>query len=156
MTDVRELQLEDIPVCSRILRSLPDWFGIEESNLEYDRDIATLPTLVATDGDEVVGFLSVKHHTDSASEIQVMGVRPDYHRSGIGRRLLEAAEAQLPEGVEFLQVKTLGPSHPDPFYRRTRAFYAAMGFVPLEETTQIWGAENPTLIMIKYLGEPRR
>jgi ribosomal protein S18 acetylase RimI-like enzyme len=156
VTDIRELWLEDIPVCSLILRSLPDWFGIEESNLEYDRNIATLPTLVATDGDEVVGFVSVKHHSDSASEIQVMGVRPDYHRSGIGRRLLEAAEAQLPEGVEFLQVKTLGPSHPDPFYRRTRAFYVAMGFVPLEETTRIWGAENPTLIMIKYLGKRGR
>ena len=156
MTDIRKLHLEDIPVCSRILRSLPDWFGLEESNLEYDRNIATLPTLVATDGDEVVGFVSVKHHTDSASEIQVMGVRPDYHRSGIGRCLLETAEAQLPEGVEFLQVKTLGPSHPDPFYRRTRAFYAAMGFVPLEETTQIWGAENPTLIMIKHLEKPGR
>ncbi len=156
MTDIRELRLEDIPVCSRILRSLPDWFGIEESNLEYDRNIATLPTLVATDGDEVVGFVTLKQHSDSASEIQVMGVRPDYHRSGIGRRLVEAAEAQLLEGVEFLQVKTLGPSHPDPFYRRTRAFYAAMGFVPLEETTQIWGVENPTLIMIKHLRKPGR
>ena len=152
---IRELRLEDIPVCSRILRSLPDWFGIEESNLEYDRNIATLPTLVATDGDEVIGFLTVKHHSDSSSEIQVMGVRPDYHRSGIGRRLVEEAETRLPEGVEFLQVKTLGPSHPDPFYRRTRAFYTAMGFVPLEETTVFWGTGNPTLILIKHLGKRR-
>lgn len=151
MTAIRDLQLDDVPVCSQILRSLPDWFSIEESNLQYDRDIATLPTIVAADADEVVGFLTLKHHSAFATEIQVMGVRPDYHREGIGRQLVEEAEARLPEGVEFLQVKTLGASHPDPFYRRTRAFYEAMGFVPLEETTKLWGAENPALILIKHL-----
>jgi hypothetical protein len=51
----------------------------------------------------------------------------------------------------MLQVKTLGPSHPDPFYRRTRAFYEAQGFVPLEETTAFWGEDNPTLVMVKSL-----
>jgi hypothetical protein len=35
--------------------------------------------------------------------------------------------------VEFLQVKTLGPSRPDERHDRTRRFYEHMGLRPLEE-----------------------
>ena len=53
--------------------------------------------------------------------------------------------------VEYLQVKTLGPSHPDENYASTRAFYLAMGFRPLEEFKHIWDEHNPCLIMVKKL-----
>jgi len=46
-------------------------------------------------------------------------------------------------------VKTRGPSAPDEPYGRTRAFYRAMGFAALEEFTEIWGPENPALLMAK-------
>jgi hypothetical protein len=49
-------------------------------------------------------------------------------------------------------VKTLGPSHPDVHYARTRSFYEALGFIGLEETTAFWGEANPCLIMVKALG----
>lgn len=48
-------------------------------------------------------------------------------------------------------VKTLGKSHPDENYKKTREFYSAVGFYPLEESTEIWGKENPCLLMIKIL-----
>lgn len=47
--------------------------------------------------------------------------------------------------------ETLGPSHPDPGYAKTRLFYEAMGFAPLEETHDLRPG-NPCLIMIKVLG----
>jgi hypothetical protein len=53
--------------------------------------------------------------------------------------------------VTLVQVKTLGPSRPDANYARTRLFYEASGFQPLEELHGLWGA-NPCLIMIKVLG----
>jgi len=34
---------------------------------------------------------------------------------------------------------------------RTRSFYAAMGFLPLEETTAFWGEDQPCLAMVKVL-----
>jgi hypothetical protein len=55
------------------------------------------------------------------------------------------------DGVEFLQVKTLAPSKPDEGYARTRAFYLARGFRPLEEFRNLWDAENPALQMIKVI-----
>jgi len=43
------------------------------------------------------------------------------------------------------------PRDPDPGYARTRAFYAAMGFEPLEEIVQVWGPDNPCLLLVKRL-----
>jgi hypothetical protein len=57
------------------------------------------------------------------------------------------------QGVEYLQVKTLSDAHPDAGYARTRAFYQAMGFRPLQELPELWGEENPCLQMVKGLGE---
>jgi len=48
-------------------------------------------------------------------------------------------------------VKTRGPSSPNIFYARTQAFYEAMGFTPLLETTAFWGERDPTLLLVKYL-----
>jgi GNAT superfamily N-acetyltransferase len=135
-------------LCEDVLRALPDWFGIEGSVRDYIRDVAALPFFAA--GRD--GFLALKLHTASAAEIYVMGIRPERQGEGLGTALVAAAEAFLRErGVEYLQVKTLGPSEPSEHYARTRSFYEARGFVPLEELTAIWGEENPCLIMVKHL-----
>jgi ribosomal protein S18 acetylase RimI-like enzyme len=132
-----------------VLAALPGWFGIEEAVERYVREVAELPTFAV----ERDGFLSLKLHTDAAAEIYAMGVRPQSHRRGIGTALLEAAEAFLRgREVEYLQVKTLGPSHPSEHYAATRSFYAARGFRSLEELTAIWGEANPCLVMVKHLG----
>jgi hypothetical protein len=52
-------------------------------------------------------------------------------------------------GVGLLQVKTFGPSGQSPEYERTRDFYESLGFLPLEERTDIWGPDNPCLISVK-------
>jgi hypothetical protein len=40
---------------------------------------------------------------------------------------------------------------PDEGYARTREFYTALGFRPLEELPDLW-PDNPCLIMVKSLG----
>ncbi len=51
-------------------------------------------------------------------------------------------------------MKTLGPSRPDPNYARTRLFYEACGFQPVEELHGLWG-DTPCLLMLKTLPPPR-
>jgi GNAT superfamily N-acetyltransferase len=149
---IRNLTQADIPECAAILRSLPDWFGIEESTAQYVRDLETLPAFVATVDGDLVGFLALIHHTDVGSEIHVLAVSPDRHRTGIGRALVDCAESVARgRSAKLLQVKTLGPSNPDPNYARTRAFYLALGFLPLEETNAFWGEDNPALVLVKPL-----
>jgi len=60
------------------------------------------------------------------------------------------SSAVVADGVELLTVKTLGPSHPDAGYAKTRAFYAACGFLPVVELLDLWPG-NPCLIMAKPL-----
>ncbi|MCX6032150.1 MAG: GNAT family N-acetyltransferase [Chloroflexi bacterium] len=139
-------------VCIPIVRSLPEWFGIEADIVHYAAAIDHLPTFLAGNPAGAGGFLSLKQHNPYAAEVYVMGVRRECQRTGIGRRLLQDAEAWLrSQNVEYLQAKTLGPSDDDENYARTRAFYLAMGFRPLEECMQIWDAQNPCLILIKRL-----
>jgi len=149
---VRIEQGTDPAATERILRALPEWFGLEQSLLDYVEAAKRLPGHLARLGDDVVGLLLVERHFPTAAEIHLMAVDPAHHRAGIGRRLVAAAEAELAAGgVRLLQVKTLGPSDPDPSYRGTRGFYAAMGFAPLEELPDLWPG-NPCLIMVKTLG----
>ena len=141
----------DLPDCERILRGLPDWFGIEESIAGYIDALPTARVLVARQNGRVTGFLALRDHNPSTSEILVMAVERHAHRTGIGRALMaEAVQHAFDRGKTLLEVKTLGPSHPDPFYARTRQFYEAMGFLPLEELDELWPG-NPCLIMVKVL-----
>jgi ribosomal protein S18 acetylase RimI-like enzyme len=149
---IRQPALGTSADCEPILRSLRPWFGIEEANAQYLRDIETLPTFLAEVDGGVVGFLTIREHSEYAAEIHIIGVRPEMHRRGVGRALLLEAERYLRErGIEYLQVKTLSASHPDEGYARTRAFYEAVGFRPLEELPDLWGPANPCLLMVKRL-----
>jgi GNAT superfamily N-acetyltransferase len=135
-----------------LLRDLPEWFGIEESNRTYVAAAEILDNVAARLDGEIVGICLVRGHTATASEIELLAVRSDLHRRGVGRLLLAQVERDLRTwGITLLQVKTRGPSLPSPVYERTRAFYEAMGFVPLEERTDIWGPANPCLISVKVL-----
>ena len=153
MTSVEGPLLGQSGLCAPILESLPQWFGMPEANAQYIRDIEVLPTFLARgDGGELLGFLTVKQHYPESAEILVMGVRPDRHRQGAGRALVAAAEAHLrADGARFLQVKTQGPAVANPDYERTRRFYLAVGFTPLEESLELWDEQNPALILIKTI-----
>ena len=162
----------DPATVQRLLRQLPAWFGIESSVLDYVEAARHLPAYLAWPADQAdpaappeaaaaassdpdtqpEGVLLAARHFPGAAEIYLMAVAPAEHRRGAGRALVAALEADLAaDGVRFLQVKTLGPAHPDAGYAKTRQFYAAVGFEPLEELEGLWPGQ-PCLIMIKILG----
>ena len=139
-------------LCAEILATLPGWFGIPESNAGYERDVEAMPMFAAYDGADALGFLALNRRTQHAIEIHVMGVRPTHHRSGTGRLLVVVAEAfARAQGARFLTVKTLSPSRSDQGYAKTRAFYEALGFLPIEEFPLLWNPENPALMLLKVL-----
>jgi ribosomal protein S18 acetylase RimI-like enzyme len=139
-------------VCEKILRSLPKWFGIDSAIKDYVRDVQTMPMFIAKDGPEVIGFIALKKHNQSTAEIHVMGILEKYHRQQIGKTLVERAESYLvTEKYEYITVKTLSESRANEEYDRTRRFYLALGFVPLEEFKTLWGEHNPCLFLVKAL-----
>lgn len=149
--DIRPLQADQHLDCERILRALPQWFAIETAIQHYVQATREMDTWLAHAPDGIAGFLSLDYYGDSAADIHVMAVAPEQQGLGCGRALIEHAENLLRQrGIEFLQVKTVAPSHPSEHYARTRAFYRRMGFVPLEEN-HLWGEQNPCLMLIKHL-----
>ncbi|MFF4650403.1 GNAT family N-acetyltransferase [Streptomyces sp. NPDC001380] len=138
-------------IASRLINQLPAWFAIPEANAEYVESATRLPGLVAQAGTDCVGVLLHRRHFTESAEIHLMAVAPAWHRQGVGRALVDVLVADLKEDdCQVLQVKTLGASHPDPGYARTRAFYRSLGFLPLEETNDL-SPGTPCLIMAKWV-----
>lgn len=136
----------------RLLATVPEWFGLPEANADYIEAARTKETwAVRDDAGTVIGLTLVDRHFPHVAELHLMVVDRGHHGQGVGTAMVEAVEMDARErGVRLLQVKTLGASHPDVGYARTRHFYERTGFLPLEET-DLWGKDSPCLFMVKPL-----
>ena len=139
-------------VCNEILRSVPEWFGIEESIVEYVEAIEKMSTILAMHGDQAIGFMTLERHAPKSGELHVLAIRPEWHRRGVGAALLAATESYAQSvGVRYLQVKTLSSRRECEHYAKTRLWYEAMGFEVLTEFPTLWGEDLPCLQLIKVL-----
>ena len=139
-------------VTDNILHKLPDWFGVEQSIIEYVQTVRDKVFYVIYYGEEIIGFLCLKINNQYTAEIYVMGIVENHHRNGLGKKLILKAEQYLRDKYyRFLMVKTLSESVDYEPYRRTRKFYNSVGFYPLDETNKIWDEKNPCLIMVKNI-----
>lgn len=144
----RDLQVPE--AAKRLLAEVPEWFGLPEANADYIEAARTKETWTVRDDDgNVIGLTLVDRHFPHLAELHLMVVDRDRHGQGVGTAMVRAVEEDARErGVQLLEVKTLGSSHPDPGYARTRHFYEQARFLPLEETN-LWGEANPCLFMVK-------
>ena len=135
----------------RILRELPQWFGIESALLNYAHEAETLLNFIAVAGDRMVGFVTLREHNLVSLELNCIALLPSWHRAGLGRRLCATAEDWWAgRGGRLIHVKTLGASRANEHYARTRAFYDALGYIPVEEFSDLWPG-NPCLLLVKPL-----
>jgi N-acetylglutamate synthase-like GNAT family acetyltransferase len=138
--------------CEAVLRSLPQWFGIEEALRMYVADTERLPTFALSESSAVVAFLSLMQHFPESWEIHCVAVHSNARNRGHGSALLKNAERWLAEqGVKYLQVKTVAHTSKSAAYAETREFYLARGFAPLEIFPLLWAPQNPALQLIKVL-----
>jgi len=63
---------EKAAVCDATLRALPDWFGSEESIVEYVAQARAMPFYAAFDGGAPLGFAALKAHSPYAAEIELL------------------------------------------------------------------------------------
>ena len=149
---IRKLQMKDIAACERILASLPEWFGLPESNRGFIEGLSRLPAAVAEYEDRVVGFVSIRSHDTRSAEIEAMAIEPNLHRRGVGRSLVDwVVKWCESEGFVWLHVKTRGPETPDAYYEKTRNFYQAVGFDPLFESRTMWGPDDAALVLVRKI-----
>lgn len=152
MSELRIERRRDPDAVDRLLRSLPEWFGIEAAIEHYVEVAATKQSYLAVGPDErVLGAALVEERTEASSELYLIAVDPAEHGRGVGTALVAAVEADLrAAGLQLMEVHTVGPSYPDEHYVATRAFYRSCGFLPVHEFEGIeW--DGPTLVLVKPL-----
>ena len=148
---IRPLVAGDAPGCDAVIASLPYHFGNEDGRRECAEAVRGGTGLVAVQGDWVVGFLTVVHHFAETSEITWMAVHADRRGQGIGRALIQRLTGELQgQGRRLLLVVTVSSLEGEPGvedgYRRTRAFYRSVGFVPARELPDLWPGDKALLL----------
>lgn len=140
------------PEVEAILRSLPQWFGIESALRMYVADSATRPTLALESTGELIGFLTLTRHFPLSWEVHCMAVSAARRNGGIGSQILQYAEQYVrQQGGRYLQVKTVAETSECEAYAQTRKFYEARGFTPLEVFPTLWDPWNPALQLVKVV-----
>lgn len=150
---VREITepLEKQAIARQVLEALPEWFEVTETREDYIRQSGSLPLFAAFDEDRPAGFICLKETGKDTAEICVMGVRKEYHRKGVGKKLFERAKASaMQRGYSFLQVKTVRMGMYDD-YDATNRFYLALGFREFEVFPLLWDELNPCQIYVMAL-----
>jgi ribosomal protein S18 acetylase RimI-like enzyme len=150
---IRPLTPADAEACDAVVLTLPYHFGNEGGRAECARAVRSQDGLVAVEEGEIVGFLTLERHDPRSAEITWMAVRADRRRHGVGRRLIERAiDDLMADGVELLSVLTMAESEPEERetdnYADTRAFYRALGFVPLRELA-LEGWDDRAVILVR-------
>ena len=101
--------------CRALIKSLPDWFGLPRVNIQYIKEAGNYKAIGYKCDDDIVGMIVIKSdydedQTQDVFNIHWMGIDPDYHRQGIGKKLVAALCAKAREaGVETVTVETLNP-----------------------------------------------
>jgi ribosomal protein S18 acetylase RimI-like enzyme len=101
-----------------------------------------------------VGFVTYRVNADrETAELTWIGVRPDFQRKGIGRRLVEAIEQELSrKGVKTLEVSTVAPTVNYEPYARTRRFYHGIGFRDVRVEPKGFPSGDDKLLLRKQIG----
>lgn len=147
----RSKREEDYEGMLEVARALPQWFT-QEGLADMTRDFKLHEGFVATEGDKIVGFITYETLAVDLAEISWMGVRPEYQRQGVGKRLLQLLERRLiAQGIRILQVSTVADSVIYEPYARTRAFYRANGFQNYRVDPSYFSTGDDRLLLRKYL-----
>jgi len=128
---IRDAQQEDVEGLAPLLAALG--YPVDGTTLAVRLSslVASDPTariLVAVDGMAILGFVTLHgtptlHRPAMVGRITALSVTPEARGRGVGRRLVEAAEAHFEAaGAVRLEV-TSGPTHEPAF-----AFYRRLGY----------------------------
>lgn len=141
---------EKARIVEEILLDLPEWFGLPESTRAYIDQSKELTLFAAKDRENMIGFITLKETSEDVCEVHCMGIKKEYHRKGVGKKLHYAFENFAKEKYEFIQVKTVDEGCYKE-YNQTIAFYKSVGFKKMEVFPTLWDEWNPCLIMIKKI-----
>jgi ribosomal protein S18 acetylase RimI-like enzyme len=155
--DVHRATEDHADGCVAVLAALPDHFT-PDTHEEVRTDLRRGTGWVVVEDGEVAGFVVAVRSFPASAELTFAAVRPEHHRSGIGRVLVDRALADLAAGgVTLVEVKTLDESAGYEPYVATRAFWEQQGFVQVDRIDPLpgWRPGNPAALYVAALRPTR-
>ena len=138
-------------IASDILLDLPEWFGLPESTRKYIDEVKSM-LFIAIYDKEYIGFCALKHETDEHINMHIVGIKKEFHNSGIGTKLISFIEAYMTEyNYKYLSVLTLSSKRSNKEYDITRRFYLKNGFKEFMELPTLWDSNNPAVLLLKQV-----
>jgi GNAT superfamily N-acetyltransferase len=140
MIETRPMQEQDHPAILAVAETLPEWFDADSRGRAIPTDLRHQDGFVALSDGKIIGFVTL-FFAEGRLHIGWLGVRPDYHKQGIGSRLLACAEEfGKGHGLTELATYTLGDGVAYEPYEPTRQFYFSRGFTIYQRNT----TDNPS------------
>jgi GNAT superfamily N-acetyltransferase len=128
MITICPLSSQDCEAVVCVAQALPEWFDEDDRNRAIPLDCRFQDGFVAEEAGQVLGFITL-YVAEGRVNIGWMGVMPDRHGQGIGRRLMAAAIKYCRERkISELATYTLGDGVDYEPYEATRSFYFSQGF----------------------------
>lgn len=151
MTEFRKTN--DAESAFQIAKMLPDFFN-EGGLKQIEKDTKNHLLYGAYFEGEMMGFVTYKEINSDTVEMSWLGILPDKQGKGIGTDLVRRSLEDLSLKYKVCEVKTLSDTDPYEPYKRTRAFYKSIGFIPIETIKSYpdWG-DNPCQIFVKFIGK---
>ncbi len=88
ITEIHEAHIKQ-EVCANIINALPEWFGNQEHNKNYISGTADRRCFAAAIDEKYIGLIAIEELYQYNLNIYWFGVLPQYHRQGIGTKLLQ-------------------------------------------------------------------
>jgi len=150
---IRPIRPDDHESILEVAKALhPGWFN-ELGLQEIAHDLQNEDGLVAVDNGKIVGFvIHCEREDDMSAELSWIAVRPELHRRGIGRLLVNSlVDVLTQQGVHTLEVSTVAPTVEYEPYARTRSFYHSVGFSDVQIDKNFFPSGDDRLLLRKHL-----
>ncbi len=132
---IRVMKNTDSKGIRELVNELPEWFDDDARQRAIPSDLNHQTTFVAVHEDRQIGFITL-YFAEGRINIGWLAVRRNYHGKGIGRALLNHAEAfGRKSGMKEIATVTLGDGIDYEPYKATRSFYLSQGFEIYQRNT---------------------
>lgn len=126
---IRKIEKEDHPKIISLTEELSEWFTEEARKESIPLDLDIHKGFLAEKSDGIVGFIILDSYYGDA-KIGWIGVLPDRHGEGIGRKLVDRAVEEF-KRMEVVSIKVESLTSEDAEgtpYEGTLGFYESLGF----------------------------
>jgi ribosomal protein S18 acetylase RimI-like enzyme len=147
MVEIRRATGTDVDGCVAVLAALPDHFTPDTYD-DLRRTFDDSEVWLATERQEIIGFVALRLRYPKSAEILYAGVLPGHQRRGVGEQLVRSLLAGTDRTM--IEVKTLDASSGYEPYVATRAFWEALGFIQIDCIDPLpgWQPGNPSAIYV--------